>query len=99
MLDPVKAQTDAAKTAAGIITAKSDPDFSDLSFAYRFRDGQAEQFTGGDIPAAPGATYSSAVPLKLRQKADHSGPRKTKNAPDAINAKPTTWFQVMPCLR
>ena len=34
------------------VTAKSDPDFLDLSFAYRFRDGQAEPLAGRDIPAA-----------------------------------------------
>lgn len=34
------------------VTAKSDSDFSGLSFAYRFRDGQAEPLAGRDIPAA-----------------------------------------------
>jgi hypothetical protein len=34
------------------VTAKSDPDFSGLSFAYRFRDGLAEPIAGRDITAA-----------------------------------------------
>src|SRR5450432_3661448 len=34
------------------VSAKSDSDFSGLSFAYRFRDGQAEPLYGRDIPAA-----------------------------------------------
>jgi zinc transporter len=34
------------------ISAKSDPDFSGLSFAYRFRDGQAAPLAGRDIAAA-----------------------------------------------
>ena len=42
MLDPAK----------HTIEAKSDPDFPGLSFAYRFRDGQAEPLSGRDIPAA-----------------------------------------------
>jgi len=48
MLDQVAAQ------AAGyrILTDKRDPDFSGLSFAYRFRDGQAEPIVGREIAAA-----------------------------------------------
>jgi len=42
MLGPVKTT----------VEGKSDPDFPGLSFAYRFRDGQAEPLSGRDIPAA-----------------------------------------------
>jgi len=38
--------------AADTISARSDPDFPGLSFAYRFRDGQAEPLAGRDIAAA-----------------------------------------------
>lgn len=40
------------QTAADTISARSDPDFPGLSFAYRFRDGQAEPLAGRDIAAA-----------------------------------------------
>lgn len=48
MLDQVTAKADADVT----VTAKSDPDFPGLSFAYRFRDGEAERLTARDIPIA-----------------------------------------------
>lgn len=34
------------------VSAKADTNFPGLSFAYRFRDGQAEPLVGADIPAA-----------------------------------------------
>jgi Mg2+ and Co2+ transporter CorA len=40
------------QVAADTVTATSDPDFPGLSFAYRFRDGQAERLAGRDIAAA-----------------------------------------------
>jgi len=40
------------QVADNTILAKSDPDFPGLSFAYRFRDGQAEPLAGREIAAA-----------------------------------------------
>ena len=46
MLDHITAKADRT------VEAKSDEDFPGLSFAYRFRDGHAEQLAAREIPAA-----------------------------------------------
>lgn len=45
-------QLAAAAKIDGTVTANADAEFPGLSFAYRFRDGQAEALTARDIPAA-----------------------------------------------
>src|SRR5471032_2888192 len=68
---------DLAKTA---IEPKSDPDFPGLSFAYRFRDSQAEPLNGRDIPAAlaePGGwiwIHLSLVDIYARNWINKSAP-------------------------